>query len=148
MTKLDLQIACQTENIPTKNDFKTWAHAAINEKNKAYEICVRIVDENESQALNFQFRKKNKPTNVLSFSYGKDALPLLGDLIICADVVTKEAKEQQKTLTAHWAHLTIHGTLHLLGYDHENEHDAEIMEKKETEILAQLGFANPYEIKD
>lgn len=143
--KLELQTACTTTTIPTKQAFQQWVKAALcHEQADTYEICIRLVDKTESQQLNKQYRHKDKPTNVLSFSYGKEALPLLGDLVICSDVVIEEAQVQEKLIDAHWAHLTVHGVLHLLGYDHEQSADAEIMEAKEIEILANLGFKNPY----
>ena len=108
---------------------------------------MRIVDEAESQQLNFDYREKDKPTNVLSFPFQCPPgieLPLLGDLVICAQVVAREAAEQQKTVTAHWAHMVVHGCLHLLGFDHINDEDAAEMEAEEIQILQELGFANPY----
>ncbi len=110
---------------------------------------MRIVDEDESQQLNGQYRQKDKPTNVLSFPADLPEelqLPLLGDLVICAPVVAREAEDQNKALDAHWAHMLVHGTLHLLGYDHIDETDATEMEALETQIITELGFAPPYEI--
>lgn len=112
-------------------------------------ITVRCVEPEESQQLNYDYRGKNKPTNVLSFPFESPAdffVPLLGDLVICADVVKNEAQEQNKTILAHWAHMTVHGCLHLLGYDHINEHEADTMESLEVSIMQQLGFDNPYEV--
>lgn len=111
------------------------------------ELSVRIVDEDESQALNLQYRGKDKPTNVLSFPCELPdgvELPLLGDLVICAQVVAKEALEQGKVLHAHWAHMVVHGTLHLLGYDHIEDGEAEEMEAIEIQVLLELGYPNPY----
>jgi probable rRNA maturation factor len=108
---------------------------------------VYIVDETESQELNFQYRKKNKPTNVLSFPADipdEVGVPLLGDLVVCAPVVEREAKEQGKTLEAHWAHMLVHGTLHLLGYDHIEDDEANVMEALETRLITQLKFPAPY----
>jgi probable rRNA maturation factor len=107
------------------------------------EITVRIVDAEEGQTLNRDFRKKDYATNVLTFDYTQEPV-VTADLVLCAPVVAKEAKEQGKTLQAHYAHLIVHGTLHAQGWDHELDEDAQVMELRETEILAQLGFKNPY----
>jgi probable rRNA maturation factor len=107
------------------------------------EITVRMVGSEEGQALNRDFRKKDYATNVLTFDYTQEPL-VTADLVLCAPVVEKEAKEQGKTLQAHYAHLIVHGTLHAQGWDHELEEDAQVMELRETEIMARLGFANPY----
>ncbi len=108
------------------------------------EITVRIVDAEEGQALNRDYRKKDKATTVLTFDYTMEPI-VTADLVLCAPVVAKEAKEQGKTLQAHYAHLLVHGTLHAQGWDHEtSEEDAQVMELRETEILARLGFENPY----
>jgi probable rRNA maturation factor len=114
----------------------------------AVEISVRLADDAEVQALNRDFRGQDKPTNVLSFPFEAPPgveIPLLGDIIICSEVVAREAAEQDKPLQAHWAHMVIHGTLHLLGYDHIDEAEAEQMEGLEIALLGGLGFANPYE---
>jgi probable rRNA maturation factor len=111
------------------------------------EITIRIVDNDESKNLNTIYRKKKYPTNVLSFLV-HDEDHLIGDIVLCAPVIEKEALEQLKNLEAHYAHLIIHGALHLYGYDHENKKDAEIMEEKEIKILTQLGFKNPYLIEE
>jgi probable rRNA maturation factor len=113
-----------------------------------HELVVRIVDEAESAALNDRYRGKPEPTNVLSFPCESPpglALPHLGDLVICAPVVEREAREQGKPSEAHWAHMLVHGLLHLRGYDHQNEAEAETMEALESAILGQLGYPNPYE---
>lgn len=107
------------------------------------EITVRIVDAEEGQALNRDFRKKDYATNVLTFDYTQEPL-VTADLVLCAPVVAKEAKEQGKTLQEHYAHLIVHGTLHAQGWDHELDEDAQVMELRETEIMARLGFKNPY----
>jgi probable rRNA maturation factor len=107
------------------------------------EITVRIVDAEEGQALNRDFRKKDCATNVLTFDYTQEPL-VTADLVLCAPVVAKEAKEQGKTLQAHYAHLIVHGTLHAQGWDHELDEDAQVMELRETEIMVRLGFNNPY----
>ncbi|WP_022940154.1 rRNA maturation RNase YbeY [Psychromonas hadalis] len=149
---VDLQIACENEVLlPDLADIEKWISAAIDagseKKHDEAELTVRIVDIDESQQLNFDYRGKNKPTNVLSFPFQNPpgiTLPLLGDLVICKQVVEKEAIEQQKSLTAHWAHMLIHGSLHLLGYDHIVENQALEMENLETRLLVELGFSAPY----
>jgi probable rRNA maturation factor len=148
---LDLQLASTASDLPSESQIQQWLDAAILPFQAEAEVTVRIVDESESQQLNFDYREKDKPTNVLSFPFQCPPgieLPLLGDLVICASVVAQEAKEQQKTLTAHWAHMVVHGSLHLLGFDHINDADAVEMEAEEVQILAELGFADPYLIQD
>ncbi|WP_298634976.1 rRNA maturation RNase YbeY [uncultured Umboniibacter sp.] len=133
---------------PCSKDFHRWVAAALQEHRSDSEVSIRIVDRVESQTLNCQYRGKNKPTNVLSFPTDFPAgveLPLLGDLVICQPVVAEEAAEQHKLLSAHWAHLTIHGTLHLLGYDHLEDAEANLMEAMETKILTTMGYPPPYE---
>lgn len=107
------------------------------------EITVRIVDAEEGQTLNREYRQKDYATNVLTFDYTQDPV-VSADLVLCAPVIAKEAKEQKKTLEAHYAHMIVHGTLHAQGWDHELDEDAEVMELRETEIMARLGFKNPY----
>ena len=114
---------------------------------KNAEITIRIVDNDESINLNNIYRKKKYPTNVLSFLVD-DEVHLIGDIVLCAPVIEKEALEQSKKLEAHYAHLIIHGALHLYGYDHENKKDADIMEAKEIKILTKLGYKNPYLIEE
>ncbi|WP_440903778.1 rRNA maturation RNase YbeY [Catenovulum sp. SX2] len=147
MLDLDLQIACEGD-IPPESNFVKWAQAALVERGDALtEMSIRLVNEDESQDLNNTYRHKNKPTNVLSFPFENPPgieLPLIGDLVICAQVVRREAEEQNKPLTAHWAHMVIHGCLHLLGYDHIEDEEAETMENLERRILSQLGFDDPY----
>jgi probable rRNA maturation factor len=148
---LDLQLASTASDLPSESQIQQWLDAAILPFQAEAEVTVRIVDESESQQLNFDYREKDKPTNVLSFPFQCPPgieLPLLGDLVICAAVVAQEAKEQQKTLSAHWAHMVVHGSLHLLGFDHINDDDAAEMEAEEIQILAELGFADPYLIQD
>ena len=146
--ELDLQLAVEnSQNIPTENDFQRWLSAAVILFQPEAEVTIRIVDNQESQQLNRDYRGKDKPTNVLSFPF--EAPPeveinLLGDLIICQQVVETEALQQNKTLNAHWAHMVVHGTLHLLGYDHIDDEEAEEMESLEAEILLKLGFDDPY----
>ena len=143
---IDLQ---QTFDIvqPELAKFQSWAAAALQEVAEDCELSIRIVDAAESQQLNRDYRGKDKPTNVLSFPF-ESPVPLqprlLGDLVICAPVVTAEAAEQGKAELNHWAHLTIHGCLHLLGYDHINDDEAEQMENREIAILRQFNIENPY----
>lgn len=145
---IDLQIA--TENptgLPSEAQIQQWATAAVQPQQENIEMTVRIVDEAESHHLNLTYRGKDKPTNVLSFPFEVPEgieLPLLGDLVICRQVVEKEALEQQKPLIAHWAHMIVHGSLHLLGYDHIDDSEAEEMESLETKIMKNLGFDDPY----
>ncbi|NQZ94301.1 MAG: rRNA maturation RNase YbeY [Moritella sp.] len=147
-TTLDLQIATKDEQqLPTEAQLNAWLHSVVKRFQDSAEVTIRIVDNAESQQLNNDYRGKDKPTNVLSFPFEVPEgieLDLLGDLIICKQVVEREAKEQQKPLTAHWAHMVIHGTLHLLGYDHIIDDEAEEMEGLETEIMLELEFEDPY----
>ena len=146
---LDLQIATDdNQNLPTEEQIIQWLNVILPQFMDNAEITIRIVDEQESQQLNNTYRHKDKPTNVLSFPFESPIeieVPLLGDLIICKQVVEAEAKEQHKSLTAHWAHMIVHGCLHLLGYDHILDEEAEEMENIEIDIMQQLGFDNPYQ---
>jgi probable rRNA maturation factor len=145
---VDLDVACE-EVIPEFTSFERWASAACDKADA--ELSVRIVGLEESAELNETYRKKEGPTNVLSFPCEVPAgvpCDLLGDLVICAPVVEREAREQGKLAEAHWAHMVVHGVLHLQGYDHIETRDAERMEALEVEIMARLGFANPYENED
>ncbi len=144
---LDLQNACTNSNIPTLAQFQQWVNASLLPQYDNTELTIRLVDIDESQQLNAQYRGKDKPTNVLSFPFEAPKgieLNLLGDLVICADIVETEAQQQTKAINAHWAHMVVHGCLHLLGYDHINDLDAEQMEALEIDILTKLGFNNPY----
>ena len=144
---VDIQMASASEEAPDPQSIERWVGAAIGNQRESTELSVRIVDAEEGQALNEQFRGSTGATNVLSFPFENESpepLPLIGDIVICAPVVAKEAREQNKTLNAHWAHMMIHGVLHLLGYDHQNENDANLMESLETEIMQGLGFPPPY----
>ena len=135
------------KGVPAPASFKRWAEAACQGRIKRADIAIRIVDAPEGHRLNHHYRGKDHATNVLSFPADLPdgvSMPLLGDLVICAPVVAAEAAEQRKPLAAHYAHLTIHGVLHLLGLDHEDEREAEAMEAIERAILADLGFADPY----
>ena len=149
--ELDVQYAEQSadagEEPPSINDFQAWADLALRD-DKAAQLSIRIVDESESQHLNNTYRGKDKPTNVLSFPMDipeEFDVPMLGDLVICAPVVAREAREQHKSLQAHWAHMVIHGMLHLQGYDHISDDEAEQMEALEIKLLQQLGYDNPYQ---
>ncbi|MBM7036399.1 rRNA maturation RNase YbeY [Vibrio ulleungensis] len=145
---LDFQIACEeSQNLPSEEQVSLWLNTATEKLDEEFDLTVRLVDEQESHQLNFDYRGKDKPTNVLSFPF--EAPPgveinLLGDLIICKQVVEQEAKDQDKTLAAHWAHMVVHGALHLLGYDHIDDEEATEMESLETQILQRMGFEDPY----
>lgn len=132
--------------LPEESMLERWVSEAMGDAEG--DVVLRFVDEEESQYLNRTFRGKDRPTNVLSFAFesppGID-LPYLGDLVICAPVVECEARQQNKLLEAHYAHMVVHGVLHLLGYDHQDEAQAEIMEALEIELLGRLNYANPYE---
>ena len=135
-----IQIASEQANVPAKSQFKKWAKAALRVDT---EVTIRIVDAQEALELNSTYRGKDYATNVLTFPLTE--MPhLMGDIIICAPVVEAEAKAQNKPLEAHFAHLTVHGMLHLCGFDHETEPQAELMESLEITILQKLGYANPY----
>ena len=144
--ELNIQISGKFKNTPSRKKFLDWVKATLATNKKQHcEITLRIVGTKESNKLNHIYRQKDYATNVLSFPAMIPNEPTyLGDIIICAPVVTKEAKAQHKKLEAHWAHLVIHGTLHLLGYDHIRKCDAAIMEPIEIKILHQLGLPNPY----
>lgn len=143
--QLDVQIASTAPNLPTNTQLRKWVEAALA---RPCTVSVRIVDNEEMQALNLTYRQKDKPTNVLSFPMDDmpdcTPAPLLGDIVICAPVVAQEAEAGHISLEAHWAHLMVHGSLHLLGYDHEEATEAVIMEAKEVCIMADLGFPSPY----
>ncbi|MBY7661522.1 rRNA maturation RNase YbeY [Vibrio atlanticus] len=146
--ELDLQLAVENEQgLPTEQDIQLWLNKTIPQFQENAELTVRIVETQESHQLNHEYRGKDKPTNVLSFPFEAPPgieLDLLGDLIICRQVVEKEAEEQNKPLLAHWAHMVVHGSLHLLGYDHIEDDEAEEMESLETEIMQTMGFEDPY----
>ncbi|HHF6027006.1 TPA: rRNA maturation RNase YbeY [Haemophilus influenzae] len=145
---VDLQIATENiEGLPIEEQIVQWATGAVQPEGNEVEMTVRIVDEAESHELNLTYRGKDRPTNVLSFPFecpDEVELPLLGDLVICRQVVEREAAEQEKPLMAHWAHMVVHGCLHLLGYDHIEDDEAEEMESLETQIMQGLGFDDPY----
>ena len=147
--RLDVSIsyAVPRTGVPAATSFRKWVAAALDGRIREADLAIRIVDAKEGRALNRHYRGKDYATNVLSFPAELPEgvkLPLLGDLVICAPVVAREAKEQKKSLAAHYAHMTVHGTLHLLGWDHEDDKEAECMEQLEREILAELGIADPY----
>ena len=149
--EIDLQVACTPTELPTKEQFQLWVDTALSEVSsepkQEFELTIRLVNNEESQQLNMQYRGKDKPTNVLSFPFEVPEgveLNLLGDLIICIEVMKQEAQEQNKALFDHWAHLVIHGCLHLVGFDHISDTEAVEMESIETSILKKLGISNPY----
>lgn len=148
MLQLDLQIACDPTGLPAKSDFILWANAALEVAEESRrQLTLRLVESEEVQELNRVYRSKDKPTNVLSFPF--EPIPeidedTLGDIMICKDMVEIEAKEQNKALTAHWAHLVIHGILHLCGHDHISDEEANQMESLEITILSGLGYPHPY----
>ncbi|WP_312595713.1 rRNA maturation RNase YbeY [Stutzerimonas nitrititolerans] len=147
MLELDLQRVSQDE-APGDEDFRRWCELALRQRSADTELTIRLVDEAEGRELNHTWRQKDYATNVLSFPADvPDELldiPLLGDLVICVPVVAREAAEQGKPLEAHWAHLVIHGCLHLLGYDHIDDAEADEMEALERQLLAELGHPDPY----
>ena len=149
--EVDLQIACTPTELPTKEQFQCWVDTALTEvssvPSQTFELTIRLVNSEESQQLNSQYRGKDKPTNVLSFPFEVPdgiELNLLGDLIICIEVMKQEAKDQNKALFDHWAHLVIHGCLHLVGFDHISDNEALEMESIEITVLSKLGISNPY----
>ncbi|MCZ6500545.1 MAG: rRNA maturation RNase YbeY [Gammaproteobacteria bacterium] len=146
--ELAVQVLCDSATIPGDEQFHAWVSAALQRRQGEHEITIRIVDESESQAMNKKYRCRDRPTNVLSFPAdlppGVDH-PLLGDLVICAPLLEREATAQGKESQAHWAHLVIHGVLHLLGHDHQQPDEADEMEALETAILASIGYPDPYE---
>ena len=146
---IDLQNASGSKQVPLRRQFKHWALAALNglPATAAHNrLSIRLVDEAESATLNGQYRHRQGATNILSFPAPAGMpTPLLGDLAICAAVVEREAREQGKASDAHWAHLTVHGVLHLHGYDHEEPREAAAMEALETQILQHLGYSDPYQ---
>jgi len=143
---IDIQYASEADS-PNEESFRRWADAALENQSCHRELTIRVADADEIQQLNRDYRGKDYATNVLSFcaELPDDIdIPLLGDIIICPQVVAIEAREQNKPLDAHWAHMVVHGVLHLLGYDHIDDSEAEEMEAFEIAILAKLGYADPY----
>lgn len=148
---INVGYAASRKGVPTSASFRAWVEAALRgaKRRKATELSIRIVDAKEGRTLNRDYRGKDYATNVLSFPADLPPalkLPLIGDLVICAPVVAREAAEQGKLARNHWAHMTVHGVLHLLGYDHIEDDDAEKMEALETRILAGLGIDDPYTV--
>lgn len=150
---IHVNYAVARKGIPSAISFKTWTTHTLRGRIRSADVGIRLVDAEESQQLNHAYRNKNYPTNVLSFPADFDqdfvlppevSIPPLGDIVICAPVIAREAQEQGKTMHAHYAHMTVHGVLHLLGWDHMNDKDAEAMEQLEREILAELGISDPY----
>jgi probable rRNA maturation factor len=137
---LAVQYAVSARGKPSRAQFRKWVRAALEQDAR---LTLRIVGQNEGRALNGSYRHKDYATNVLTFVL-RDQPPFEGDLALCAPVVAREARAQKKTVTEHYAHLTVHGVLHLQGYDHENDRDAQVMERRETQILSKLGYADPY----
>lgn len=146
---VDRQVAIEAGDLPTQADLEAWVDAVLSRRvdEPRHELTIRFVDVEESRRLNRDYRGRDRPTNVLSFPFERPPgvdLPLLGDLVICHPVVVREAREQDKSQRAHYAHMVVHGTLHLLGHDHQEDAEAEAMEALEREILASLGIADPY----
>ena len=148
MIELDLQLATEASDLPAEAQLRRWVELTLRQRTADSELTIRLVDAEEGQELNRTYRHKDYATNVLSFPAevpdGLLDIPLLGDLVICVPVVEREAREQNKALEAHWAHLVIHGCLHLLGYDHIDDEEAEEMEGLERQLLAELGYPDPY----
>jgi probable rRNA maturation factor len=144
---VDVQVADPGESVPTKQQLIAWARAALSHRQEDAELSIRVVGETESTDLNHRYRARQCPTNVLSFPADIPAgipVALIGDIVICRSVVEREAAEQDKPVESHWAHMVIHGALHLLGYDHQNDEQAAAMENLEVQILRRLGYADPY----
>ncbi|WP_331343854.1 rRNA maturation RNase YbeY [Cellvibrio sp. UBA7661] len=147
--RIDIENNSKSQQVPSAAELERWISAALDsQKLEDAEVSLYIVDEEEGQELNCEYRGKDYPTNVLSFPADipeEVGVPLLGDLVVCAPVVEREAAEQDKTLAAHWAHMLVHGSLHLLGFDHIEDAEAEEMEALETEIITGLGYPAPYQ---
>lgn len=146
--KVSVQNVIKAEDVPSKGQLKTWILAALQNKVEQVELAIRFVAAEEGQGLNRDYRGKDYATNVLTFTYDDGpeipGLPLMGDLVFCHPVVVQEAKEQCLPLEAHYAHLVVHGVLHLQGFDHEDDADAEVMESLEACLLQSLGYVDPY----
>jgi len=140
---LAVQYGVATRNLPSRAQLRKWAQAALE---REAQITLRVVGQAEGKALNRDFRGKDYATNVLTFVF-RDAPPFEGDLALCAPVIAREAREQGKSIAAHYAHLVVHGVLHLQGYAHENAADARTMEKRESQIVTRLGYPDPYDVK-
>jgi probable rRNA maturation factor len=147
MLEVDVTYAARRPWVPRRAQVETWARAALTGVKRSNVLSVRVVGAARSRSLNAQYRNKDRPTNVLSFSgagLSPDGLNYLGELVICAPVVAREAIMQGKSSESHWAHITVHGVLHLLGFDHERHAEAEKMAAREIQILDRLGFSDPY----
>ncbi|WP_456380090.1 rRNA maturation RNase YbeY [Thiolapillus sp.] len=144
---LEIQVASREKNLPSEENLQKWAEVALGQEAVAAEVVIRIVDEEESRQLNDKYRGRDKPTNVLSFPFeAPPGIPMnhIGDLVVCAPVVSAEARTQGKPLQHHWAHMIVHGILHLRGYDHTTEEDAGHMESLERKLLQSMGIPDPY----
>jgi probable rRNA maturation factor len=137
---LSVQYGIANDSLPSRQRLRSWAKAALLTD---AQVTLRLVGGREARALNRDFRAKDYATNVLTFAY-HDSRPLAGDIVLCAPVIAKEARKQRKHIDAHFAHLVVHGMLHLQGYDHEKDNDARVMEALEAEIVVKLGYADPY----
>jgi probable rRNA maturation factor len=157
--RLDVAVgyAAPRAGVPAAVSFRRWVAAALQGRIREADLAIRVVGEDEGRALNRHYRGKDYATNVLSFPADMAegvklpegvVLPLMGDIVLCAPVVAREAAEQGKPVAHHYAHLTVHGALHLLGMDHQDEREAECMEQLEREILAELGIEDPYRVQD
>lgn len=138
--RIDVQCAATARNVPTPARIRQWARAALASNAR---VTIRIVGQAEGRLLNRSYRNKDYATNVLTFVF-RDTPPLEGDIALCAPVITREARAQRKTVAAHYAHMVVHGLLHLQGYDHENSKDAATMERRERTLLARFGYPDPY----
>ncbi len=149
---VDVQVATDAAGIPVTANIREWVEQTIRAAGPGgdFDVSIRIVDAGEMQVLNRDYRDQDKPTNVLAFPAGDAGFvppggrPLLGDIVVCAGIVAREAGEQGKALGDHWGHMLVHGTLHLLGYDHQSDHEAQAMEAMERDILESVGIADPY----
>ena len=142
--QIAVQNASTARNVPTASRIRQWARAALGVD---AQVTIRIVGQTEGRLLNRSYRRKDYATNVLTFVF-RDSAPLEGDIALCAPVITREARAQRKTVAAHYAHMIIHGLLHLQGYDHENDKDAAVMEKRERALLAGFGYPDPYKLAE
>lgn len=151
MNVLDLQVISESKHLPSPDQFQYWIDNVLKDDSQDSEIVIRVIDEAEMTQFNEQYRHKKGSTNILSFPFDMPddvESDLLGDLLVCAPVVEREAQQQEKILENHWAHMIVHGVLHLLGYDHINDQDAEEMEALEVKILKTIKIDNPYEEKN
>lgn len=140
-SRIAVQCAARARNVPTPARIRQWARAALAQDAR---VTIRIVGQAEGRLLNRSYRRKDYATNVLTFVF-RDQPPFEGDIALCAPVITREARAQRKTVAAHYAHMVVHGLLHLQGYDHENARDAAVMERRERTLLARFGYPDPYQ---